>query len=188
MELPDVAALAVDVCEREGIPYFIVGSVASSYYGKGRSTEDVDIVIALSADKLDRLCDGFKSDAWYLSPEAAAEAVRTRGMFNAIHVDSGYKVDFIVLDGTPFGSQRLARRRPAKILGGRTAMVASPEDVILHKLLFYQQGESDKHLTDIANMIGVMGPDLDMGYIREWVDRLGVTREWEQARGPYPGR
>jgi hypothetical protein len=36
-------------------------------------------------------------------------------------------------------------------------MLCAREDVIVKKLWFYQMGESDKHLRDIASMLKVSG-------------------------------
>ena len=38
-----------------------------------------------------------------------------------------------------------------------TVKFAAAEDVILKKLWFYQLGESDKHLRDIAGMLKISG-------------------------------
>ena len=53
----------------------------------------------------------------------------------------------------------------------------APEDLVLHKLLFYREGESDKHLRDIAGVMRIHG--LDQGYITSWADKLGVRDIWE---------
>lgn len=57
-------------------------------------------------------------------------------------------------------------------------MVSSAEDVILHKLVFFKQGSSDKHLRDIAGMLRVSGPEIDHLYIDHWALLLGVRDEW----------
>lgn len=47
---PDLLAVALDVArqlERQGIPYLVGGSLASSVHGEPRSTLDVDMVIDL---------------------------------------------------------------------------------------------------------------------------------------------
>ncbi|MEI6326334.1 MAG: hypothetical protein WCO91_12845, partial [Gemmataceae bacterium] len=59
---------------------------------------------------------------------------------------------------------------------------ASPEDVILKKLQYYQLGGSEKHLRDIASMLLIRGEAIDRAYIVEWAAKLGVTSEWELVR------
>jgi hypothetical protein len=55
---------------------------------------------------------------------------------------------------------------------------ASPEDVIIKKLAFYQEGRSEKHLLDIRSVLAVMGDEIDRSYIMRWVVKLGLTAEW----------
>lgn len=45
MTAEEAALAVVDALERTGIPYMVVGSLASNLYGTPRSTQDVDIVI-----------------------------------------------------------------------------------------------------------------------------------------------
>ena len=57
--------------------------------------------------------------------------------------------------------------------------VAAPEDVIIAKLWYYQEGGSEKHLRDIASMFRISGDQIDKQYITHWVDQLGVKNEWQ---------
>ncbi len=43
---------------------------------------------------------------------------------------------------------------------------------------FFREGESDKHLRDIASILKIMGDQLDMSYIAEWAARIGVSDVW----------
>jgi hypothetical protein len=81
------AGLLADVIgrlDRAGIPHMVTGSLASSYHGEPRATQDLDIVIdpsptALSAQVADIAGSGFHVDA-----EAAQAALVDRSQFNAI--------------------------------------------------------------------------------------------------------
>jgi hypothetical protein len=55
---------------------------------------------------------------------------------------------------------------------------ASPEDVIIKKLVYYREGGSEKHLRDISGVLKIMAAEIDRAYIERWVQRLGLTREW----------
>lgn len=53
---PDAALVSVlAALEAAGVPYMIVGSLASNFHGVPRSTRDADIVVQLSAGSLERL-------------------------------------------------------------------------------------------------------------------------------------
>lgn len=50
------------------------------------------------------------------------------------------------------------------------------------KLIYYQEGQSQKHLRDIAGVLRVQGGSIDQLYIAEWAQRLGVLDLWELIR------
>jgi hypothetical protein len=60
---------------------------------------------------------------------------------------------------------------------------ASPEDVIIKKLVFFQEGGSEKHLRDIRGVLAVMGDGIDRDYIDKWISALGLTAEWSAVLG-----
>ena len=88
----------------------------------------------------------------------------------------------IVFDQTQF------RRREVNTLAqdpARTAYVASPEDNILAKLVWFRKGGevSDRQWQDIVNVLRIQGDRLDLSYLREWAARLGVTDLLKRALG-----
>jgi hypothetical protein len=96
MEPTDLLALVGAQLDRIGCPRFTTGSVASMVYGEPRFTNDIDIVVRLDERKAREVAAAFVGDDWYVSTEAAVEAVRHHGMFNIIHVPSGLNADLIV--------------------------------------------------------------------------------------------
>jgi hypothetical protein len=171
----------VDALESVGVPYMIGGSQASIYYGEPRMTQDIDIVVELDIVRLCALLERFPAEEFYVSESAATEAVETSGQFNIIHPESGLKVDIFVNKRTDYDQARLARRQRRPFLPGREAFFARPEDIILYKLLYFLEGESDLHVRDIVGILRVSGPELDLAYIAEWADRLGVRDIWRSV-------
>lgn len=55
--------------------------------------------------------------------------------------------------------------------------VASPEDIVLAKLRWYDLGgrTSERQWSDISGVLRVQSGKLDWGYIEEWGARLGVA-------------
>jgi hypothetical protein len=121
----------------------------------------------------------FQRNAFDYSRQAAQEAVRTRRQFNVIHPASGNKVDFMVARLDPWGRMQLARRRQRHILPDCLAYAASPEDIILAKMIYYREGKSEKHTRDITGMLKVSGDEIDRAYISEWADRLDLGNIWK---------
>ena len=179
MEQFDLRAHLVDVLERLELEYFITGSVAAIYYGEPRFTNDIDVVVRLSDESVVEFCAQFPAPDFYVSEEAAKQAVRTRGQFNIIHPASGLKVDVIVPTDTPYDRSRLSRKHRGRADQTHDAFFASPEDVILKKMQYFQEGGSEKHIRDITGILKLSGNRIDVQYIRDWANQLGLTEIWE---------
>lgn len=183
MELNELLAYVTERLESLGIEYLVTGSVASVSFGEPRFTNDVDIVVRLSEGQALRLCESLPEEEFYISKEAASDAVRRGGQFNAIHFKSGLKVDFMAAGESAYDESRFGRPVSVQITPDARASFASPEDIILSKLRFYQEGQSQKHISDIRGILRVSGPQLDFDYLDRWAARLGVEEEWRLARG-----
>lgn len=169
----------VEALEDLGIDYMITGSQASVYYGEPRFTQDIDVVVDLELRHLSALIERFPAPAFYLSEQAAHEAIRGRGQFNIIHPASGLKIDIVVKKDTPYERVEFERRHRQPILPGKDAYFARPEDVILYKMLYFREGGSERHLRDIASMLRISGPEIDTAYVSEWAQRLGLSDIWK---------
>jgi len=179
LEQDELLRRVVDILEEQGITYLLVGSLASGVYGEPRLTHDIDVVIELRPDQVSRLCDAFPAPEYYVSQQAAREAVAMNGQFNVIHPASGNKIDFVIARQDAWGRSQVSRRRRELILPDRPGYTAAPEDVILGKLWYYHEGGSEKHLRDIAGMLQVSAAEIDKGYIDNWARQLGLTEEWQ---------
>ncbi len=181
MEVEELLRIASEACDSLGITYLVTGSTASIAYGEPRFTNDIDIVIDLSANKVDAFCDAFVEEEFYLNRETVRSAVRDDFQFNVIHPTSGLKIDFIVLTSSEYDRSRVARRRLLPALDDRDVIFASPEDVIIKKMLYYREGKSSKHLRDIGGILRIQADKLDRQYIADWSKRLGVEDIWRQV-------
>lgn len=178
MDQRDLLRLVAEAFEEAGAEYLFVGAVASTAYGEPRLTLDIDVVAGIGTVHLPRFLARFASPDFYVSREAAEEAVRTRRTFNIIHISSGLKVDVIVRKEDDFDRSRFSRKKNLAVFPDRVASFASPEDVIIKKMEFFLKGGSDKHLRDIAGIIKVSGESLDKGYIEQWSARKGLMEIW----------
>lgn len=110
----------------------ITGSFASNVHSVPRATYHADIVTEFSKDSLETFLNSL-SDHFYVSHEAAREALETRGMFNVIHLDTGFKVDLIMRKDRDFSRKEFSRREKVGYLDA-DRWFASAEDIILAKL------------------------------------------------------
>lgn len=145
----------IDPLNQAAIKYMITGSVASIIYGEPRLTHDIDLVILLTNDNIKKLAECFPGDDFYLPPEEVirVENSRTlRGHFNIIHNETGYKADIYLMGNDPLHIWGFKNRNKLS-LDGEDIWVASPEYVIVRKLAYWEEGGSEKHLSDIKSML-----------------------------------
>jgi hypothetical protein len=89
---------------------------------------------------VDPFCKAFPADEFYCSRDAVAQAIRDHFQFNIIHPASGLKIDVIVAADSTFDRARFARGRPIATDAEHLVWFAAPEDVILKKLMYFQEG------------------------------------------------
>jgi hypothetical protein len=167
--------------ERTGSTHAVTGSVASNFWGIPRLTHDVDVLVVLSLAQVSQVMSAFSSDRYYISESAVREAVREGRMFNVIDSQSGGKADLWVSSGDAFNQDMLRRRRRVDLLPGVSAYVASPEDVLLHKLVWHTITPSERQLADAAGIAAVQAGKLDVSYLREWAAKQGTSGLLEGA-------
>ena len=188
----DIVLLVADTFDALGVPYVLVGSLASSARGVPRSTNDADIVAALRHTHVEPLVARLSTD-FYIDGTAVERAVSMGRSFNAIHRQTAFKIDVFVPPAGGFGHQQLARgvREETGTEGSRRALcIATAEDVIVSKLLWFKAGGrlSDRQWQDILGLIAVQGSALDVPYLRDWASRLGLEDLLESALvGRQPG-
>lgn len=165
--------------EKAGIPYMITGSTASNLYAVPRMTRDIDIVIQIKKEEASRLVEIFKND-FYIDRDSIEEAVGKRGMFNIIHNEYVFKVDFIIRKDSAYRELEFQRRRRMEMEGVPISVVA-PEDLILSKLFWAKDSSSELQLGDVRNLLGTL-KDLDRGYLEKWVHELGLEEIYVRVK------
>jgi hypothetical protein len=182
MEPADLVRHTCETLERLNIPYLVTGSTATTAYGEPRFTNDLDVVIDLTADQVSAFCAAFPAPEYYLSEAAVRGAIQAKHQFNVLHPKSGMKIDFILLTDSKFDHARRHRGRKMSAVTDRVVTFASPEDVILKKMVYYREGGAEKHLRDIAGVIRALRSTLDFAYIEMWATELGVTDIWQAVQ------
>ena len=154
-----------------GIEYMLSGSVALSVYTLPRATRDFDFVVHLNQKDIVSLTDHFK-EGYYCDMDAVQEAVQNQSIFNIIDHASGFKADFVVLKNEPFRKTEFSRRTKIDFYGMPIYFV-TPEDLLLSKLIWIQDIQSNIQLEDIRNLSQL--DNLDLRYIHSWVRSLKLN-------------
>jgi hypothetical protein len=178
--LREAAVTLFQTLDQLGITYAVGGSFASSFHGVALATQDIDVVIDLHAHQIRDLYNAL-IPWFYIDEDAIVGAVGRGFSFNVIHFESGLKFDLFVASRHPLGSDQLAHRRleATELLGGEPMAVSviSAEDILLAKLLWYQEGGnvSERQWNDLLNLVRVQGDRLDRPYLDVQGRRLGVS-------------
>lgn len=157
---------------RMGVAYMVTGSMASNFWGIPRSTHDLDFAIQLPSATVPRMVAEFASD-FHIDEQAIHAAHRPPYQFNAIDRRSSLKVDFWLPANIPFEREMFSRRLQRNIFG-HSAWIATPEDIILHKLYWDKLTPSDRQRNDAAGVFAVQRDALDRDYLQHWAGELGV--------------
>ena len=183
MDFLDVALTVAGALDRAGVAYFVGGSMASSFQGEPRATNDIDLVIDLQLGQVEPFAEALGAD-FEIDRQALEEAVRRRGSWNIFFLPLFTKIDLFILGGSPFDRSEFERRAPWRVRGERTLFIKSPEDSVLRKLLWYRSGgeSSERQWRDVLEILRVTGADLDHAYLDGWARPLAVMDLLERAR------
>jgi hypothetical protein len=181
-DLASALRAIVERLEQHGIPYMVVGSVAALAHGRSRTTQDFDLVIDVDAPRMRALVASFPAERFYVSEQAALDALREQSMFNVVDMETGWKIDLVPRKRRAFSATEFARRTKLSLLGLQV-FVASLEDTVVAKLEWAKLGGgSARQLEDVRELVAVAGDRLDTAYVERWVGELGLEAEWKAAR------
>jgi len=152
-----------------GIGYMLTGSMAMNYYAQPRMTRDIDLVVAIGPQDVDRVTELFGPE-YYVSKESIRESVAQESMFNLIHHESVIKVDCIVRKQSQYRQTEFERRQKVSILDFTTYIV-SKEDLIISKLFWAKDSHSEIQLGDVRNLLAT---GYDGVYLQRWTRELGL--------------
>jgi hypothetical protein len=181
----DAAVVAVlDALDAAGVPYMIVGSLASNFHGIPRSTRDADFVVELLPGSLDRFGAALPPDLT-LHGQGAFEPVTGTTRYLIELARSAFVCELFVRSDDPHDRERFARRLLVRVLD-RNAFVATAEDMIVTKLRWADAAQRPKDIDDIRNIIAVRGLELDWAYVSRWSVEHGTTGLLEDIRRSIP--
>lgn len=169
----------VSILGAQGVSFHLTGGLAMVFYGEPRVTQDIDLVVRLSDDggKLSALLKALTPE-FLVDASAMKDAVRRKGLFQALDNETFVKVDFHVGEGVP---GELSRSCIVEIEQGFEVPIVSREDAILSKLLWIKKG-SGRSRDDLAAMLRRKDP-FDVEYVERQAAALDVGEIWQELKG-----
>jgi len=171
-----------DVFQNLNIHYMIGGSLASSLHGIPRATQDIDIVADIKPNSVKELVNILKKD-FYIDEDMIKEALSRCTSFNIIHLETMFKVDIFILKQDQDSKEEMSRRKSYKISEKQNLYLTSAEDIIIHKLHWYELGDrvSERQWKDVIGVLQVQGNRLNYDYLKKTANRMNVSELLKQA-------
>ena len=159
------------ILETNKIPYMVVGGIAVSIWSAPRATVDLDFLVGVNKETLPSFVKSLSEAGLTVFDPLPMEfeKIVLQRMFLKGKEEKLLMLDFILSD-EEYKSQSLSRAIQLK-LEGREIKIASPEDLILLKLISAR--EQDK--SDTESIIRIQKESLDVDYLKKWGDHLGVS-------------
>ena len=162
-----------DAFDDQHVEHMVVGSMAANWLGLTRTTNDVDVIISTTRPQLIALARKLKAAGLYIDEECALDALHRQSMINAIQPETGWKIDLIVLNDKPFSRAEFDRRFDHETTVG-TFSTQTAEDLILSKLVWGRDAESERQFRDVGGVFDIWRSKLDVDYLHRWSGELGV--------------
>ncbi len=190
MNLPAPEPNLIDLFARPlheaGIRYLVAGSVGSMHYSEPRLTLDIDIPLFVTHKDIPTILKCFSEPEYYCPPAdvIASEIARDcRSHFNIIHLQSGLKADLYPSNRDKTFAwawqHRLAEESPRGQIH-----IAPVEYIILWKMIFYQEGKSEKHLRDIQRILDIHPCLTHQIFLDENIKSHALQEVWAQFQKP----
>ncbi|MBS4016104.1 MAG: hypothetical protein KGZ86_06715 [Candidatus Latescibacteria bacterium] len=180
MTFEQLTELVVSNLQKSNIQYMLTGALAINYYGVPRMTHDIDIIIQITSKDIRKIQVLFDND-FFVGEESIRSALAESSMFNVIHKETGYKVDFWILKEDEYNRTAFVRRKECQYQQ-KQIYIASPEDMIIIKLEWYKMSDIDKHYFDVINLYNIQRDNLDEKYIIYWCQKKSLLDLWKKIQ------
>lgn len=146
--LAEALAALARVLEKLEAPWYLFGAQAALLYGAARLTADVDVTVQLGDRQTAELVRALEKAGFRLRVRDVGEFVARTRVLPIVHRRSAMPVD-LVLAGQGL-EERFFRRRRRRMIDGVRVPVASPEDMVVMKVLAGRGKDEDDAVAILA--------------------------------------
>lgn len=173
---PDFAAVLGRIAEaftERKLDFIVIGGQAVLVHGEPRLTQDIDISVAASPDRLAEVLAGVAAAGLAPLPSDVDGFVRQTFVLPTEDPLSGVRVD-VIFASTPYEIEAIGRAHGVRV-GDARVPFASADDLILHKLF----AGRPRDLEDAAGVVRRQGSELDWPYIHRWAREFSQVEDRE---------
>jgi hypothetical protein len=168
----EILPLVCGYLNATGTEYVVIGGIAVSIWGDPRTTMDLDVMISLEENAVEKFVEFLKKNGFMTTLEDAWAAFAERSHFTAEDTLSSLRLD---IKGVYNEMDRKTIARRMKFnFNGADIMIETPEDLISAKLYF----GSDQDLRDAEGIYRLQKDKLDMDYLDAACKSYGVAKEF----------
>src|SRR5258706_200395 len=173
MSSPRAILLAsLDTVDAGDFDYLLYGGLAAALWGEPRYTEDVDFVLFVAERHAYRFLRVAVKHGFAVDEDLAIQQIQVSGWARLPFGDakSPWHLD-LTLGDSPFDKSALSRRKQVELFG-RKLWVASPEDLLIYKLVSWR----DRDVMDVHAIVKRQ-KSLDLAYLKKWIawwDKQGI--------------
>jgi hypothetical protein len=174
----------ITALEELAVPYMLVGSFSSNFYGIPRSTKDADFVVAMGDTPIRAVADRLGPD-FRLDPQMSFETVPGTYRYILTAVGLAFTIEVFQLSDDSHDQERFRRRTRVNTPQGNVYLPTA-EDVVITKLRWSRMGKRTKDIDDVRSVLGVQADRLDWDYIHRWCDEHGTRQLFDDVRRSLP--
>ncbi len=176
----ELAAQLHSIFTAVDVPYYVTGGVAAITYGEPRTTRDLDMVIAVPRDALTPLVAALEAAGFYVPGVEDAATGRMRTL-QVTQIATISRADLMLADDNEYERLKFQRRRLIPLPTDTEVYLASPEDIVVNKLRWGRQSQSEKQWRDVLGVLKTQQDQLDYEYMHRWAEEFDLAELLEQA-------
>ncbi|MGH7573976.1 MAG: nucleotidyl transferase AbiEii/AbiGii toxin family protein [Longimicrobiales bacterium] len=156
-----IAAVARELDSR-ALPFMLIGGQAVLVHAEPRLTQDIDVTLGASPDRLQDVLDTCAALDLRVLPDNIEAFARKTFVVPAAETETGIRIDFI-FSTTPYEANAIGRAVLVPVVG-RPVPFAAAEDLVLHKLF----AGRPRDIEDAKSVVRRKGDQLDWEYLERW--------------------